>query len=210
VKIRYRNRQTALAVSYPSSSYRRANFDALYAEHCRSTGKRMSDRGRQTRWIAYQGIVRAIRSRSGAIRTSNGQRAQQYAKDGRARSTRTVRRCHRDLEAMGMIVVRHVVKSGPARRPGELDCLAIALQPLRGQSFVRPLRSRVGRQALNPACTTMSPPPTAAENDPDGRWHPPPSTTLASDGSENDAAIWGGIGLPGAERVRLIDWSSDP
>lgn len=67
----------------------------------------------------------ARRSARRSFLTTNDQRARGMGKEGAARSTRTVRRIHRRLEAIGAYRVEWVKRSGAARRPGELDCLRV-------------------------------------------------------------------------------------
>lgn len=161
----------------PRRRFARWQFETLFARHCRQAGKRVSRRRLESCWISYRGVLRAsCRAQGGCFRTTNGQRATQMDADGRTRSVRTVQRLHRELEAMGVVTVRHVRRSGAARRPGELDCLAISLknpsfvmprfaEPQQGEkppSGVSPLLA----EAAPTTSTTGLAPPSAADAEP--------------------------------------------
>jgi len=105
--------------------------------------------GLQTRIVAYERVVRLLRARGGRVsqRTTNGQRAAGMAAAGRPRCERMMQRVHRDLEAMGVLRVRHVRKSGAARRRGELDCLRLCSAPI-GVVALRSCRG-VARRCCN-------------------------------------------------------------
>jgi hypothetical protein len=135
------------------------------------------DRAERTRWVALQGIVRRARVSGVVFDTTNRQRADQYAQDGRERDIRTIQRCHRDLEAMGYVWVKHRRRSGAARIPGQLDYLRIIVrspyracvmphvveQSNRGADHPRPLDS-----SFEPARTDhdKDPPPAAPDDTP--------------------------------------------
>ena len=153
----------------------RWRFSRRYHKVLRRSGRYMTagatqaayDRGLETRWQAYQQLQRRVKIEGRRFRTTNRQRAQAALSAGRWRvlrpregtiaedpssplGARTMRRIHRDLEAMGLVRVKWVVKSGPARRPGQLDCLEVVVfdrayvrPPLRGRKAkgLRPLTS---------------------------------------------------------------------
>jgi hypothetical protein len=165
--------------SYGAPQLSRWRFERLYARRCARLGpahrrERRSAvvyrHGLEARHRLYVSIRRAMYADGRPIiRTTNGQRALALAKVGHGRSVRTVQYQLRDLERMGLIIVRHIVKSGPARVPGELDLIAIiAVVP---QDLRVACRYAQGG-GHRPPCTSVTaktaliPPPAAAETIP--------------------------------------------
>lgn len=147
------------------------------------------ERGRRTRRLIYENARRRLFSAGGRrFRTTNLEIVTALELAEHPRCDRTVRRAHRDLEAMGVLSVRHIVKSGPARRPGELDCLEICLRrgcvrpPLRGAS-------RAGSKAGRPAQSVendLSPPTSSAERAPPDGGN---DQNGANEGAETDGFV---------------------
>jgi hypothetical protein len=168
--------------------YTRWQFEQAYARHCRTVGKAISIRRLESLWVCHRGLQRRARACKGAFNTTNKEGEARMKNAGREREERTIRRLHRELEAMGLAQATHIKRSGAARRPGELDYLRIAVANI---SFVRPCFagprqeetslqdvSSIAEAPTSTATTTASlPPPTAADGDPP---HEGAGTPLAS------------------------------
>lgn len=190
----------------------REEFDRRYAllraaQAGRKIGDRedqgfVSERGRETRWVAFRTVWRHTRA-SGTLdfRTTTPQRARAMELAGRARSDRTVQRVHRDLAAMGLVVTRHVHRGRAT--PGFRDCLHLRLV----ESYVTPpSAAEEGEQSSPsssaPPTTGIAPPPAA---DPD----PPPAAAVGTEEMElesepvsEEADRWAQMMLARLERRR--------
>lgn len=181
-----RTRREMAAMCQRPKAITRGRLELLYRRHLRQKAgpcqdsmmrRHVFERGLETRWQVYLAMVRRDRFVGGGFYTTNEQRL--AGLEDRIRSRRAIQRALHDLRDMGVIVHRHVVRSGPARRPGQMDCLAIQLSPISGICDDTPREAERGgalKGPNHPSQTAQRPlvaPPSAADNDPPAAGEPP-------------------------------------
>lgn len=129
----------------------REELEARFRALQDSRGVRFSERGFETIYTAYRGIVAKGRAEGKrTYLTTNAQRAAGMEERGRPRSLRTMQRTHRTLAEMGLPIGISHVRRGRAT-PGWCDCLRVTFR----QTFHARRRKRPG---CDPSTSFVTPP----------------------------------------------------